>query len=69
MRRALYPAAVNGDEVVQPQAFRQAFRELENRIKIFISLPIGKLDCLRLPKHLDDIGNTRLFDKRALPAD
>jgi protein-tyrosine-phosphatase len=58
------PAAVHGDEVVQLQAFRQAFRELENRIKIFVSLPIDKLDRLRLQKHLDDLGKTLLSDKR-----
>lgn len=60
------PAAVPGDEVVQLQAFRQAFRELENRIKIFISLPIDKLDRLRLQKHLDDIGRGH-SNKRAAP--
>jgi hypothetical protein len=25
-------------------AFRKAFRELENRIKLFVSLPLGSLD-------------------------
>src|SRR5207344_1780233 len=34
------PAAVEGSETDQWLAFRQAFRELESRIKIFASLPI-----------------------------
>ena len=50
------PAAVEGDEVVRMQAFRAAFRELENRIKIFTSLPIGAIDSLRLQQELDRIG-------------
>jgi len=39
-------------------AFRKAFRELENRIKIFVS-PLGSLDSLRLQKRLDEIGRSR----------
>lgn len=41
------------------EGFRRAFRELDNRIKIFCSLPLDKLDRLTLQKHLDDIGRTR----------
>ena len=52
------PAAVEGDETEKVNAFRTAFRELENRIKIFASLPISQLDKARLQKHLDDIGKT-----------
>jgi arsenate reductase len=33
------PAAAEGDDAIKMLAFRQAFRELENRIKIFVSLP------------------------------
>jgi hypothetical protein len=32
------------------------FKELENRIKIFVSLPINSLDRLKLQKKLDEIG-------------
>ncbi len=56
------PAAAEGDEVQRLQAFRQAFRELENRIKIFVSLPIDRLDRLHLQRHLDAIGSARLDD-------
>lgn len=57
------PAAVTGDETAKLNAFRTAFRELENRIKIFASLPIGQLDKARLQQQLNDIGRTSLADK------
>lgn len=39
-------------------AFRYAFKELESRIKIFTSLPIEKLDRIKLQEQLDKIGST-----------
>ncbi|MGD8567995.1 MAG: arsenate reductase ArsC [Gammaproteobacteria bacterium] len=54
------PAMVEADEVKRMQAFRQAFRELENRIKTFTSLPIGEIDVLRLQQQLDEIGKNQL---------
>jgi arsenate reductase len=54
------PAAVEGDELTRLTAFRTAFRELENRIKIFVSLPFDSLDRLRLQKRLDEIGRVQL---------
>jgi arsenate reductase (thioredoxin) len=56
------PAAVEGPETRRWLAFRQAFRELENRIKIFVSLPIASLDRLKLQERLEAIGRTRLGD-------
>lgn len=53
------PAAVQGDETAKWLAFRQAFRELENRIRIFAALPIRSLDRLSLQRRLDAIGTTR----------
>ena len=50
------PAAVEGDSLTVLNAFRKAFRELENRIKVFVSLPIASLDRLKLQHELDDIG-------------
>jgi protein-tyrosine-phosphatase len=50
------PVAVNGDEITRLSAFRTAFRELENRIKIFVALPIASLDRLRLQPRLEHIG-------------
>lgn len=52
------PAAVEGDDLDKINAFRKAFRELENRIKIFTSLRLDQLDKAHLQKHLDDIGRT-----------
>jgi protein-tyrosine-phosphatase len=52
------PAAVEGSEAEQMQAFREALRMLSNRIRVFTELPFGKLDRIRLKAHLDDIGRT-----------
>jgi protein-tyrosine-phosphatase/DNA-binding transcriptional ArsR family regulator len=50
------PAAVEGDEVARMMAFRTAFRELENRLKIFVALPLVSLDRLKLQRELNRIG-------------
>ena len=42
------PAAVEGTDTEKWLAFRKAFRELENRIKIFVNLQIATLDRLSL---------------------
>jgi len=53
------PAAVEGTDPQKWVAFRDTLRALENRIKAFVSLPIGSIDRLRLKQHLDDIGRRR----------
>jgi protein-tyrosine-phosphatase len=53
------PAAVDGPDTEKWLAFRQTFKELENRIKIFTSLPIRSLDRIRLQERLDAIGQSR----------
>jgi arsenate reductase len=50
------PAEVQGGDTEKWLAFREAFRVLENRIKIFVSLPIASLDRLKLQQRLDEIG-------------
>lgn len=50
------PAAVEGDEKTRMQAFRRAFNQLENRIKIFVSLPLESLDRLALQRNVERIG-------------
>ena len=50
------PAAVEGTEAEKHLAFADAFRMLNNRISIFISLPLLSLDRLALQKRLDEIG-------------
>jgi arsenate reductase len=52
------PAAVEGDEPTRMLAFREAFRALEHRIRIFVNLPLASLDRLRLRQRLEDIGQS-----------
>jgi protein-tyrosine-phosphatase len=52
------PAAVEGTEMEKWAAFRDTFNRLENRIKIFTSLPLASLDRIKLKEHLDAIGKT-----------
>ena len=53
------PAAVEGSDTDKWVAFREAFRMLDNRIKIFTSLPLASLDRIKLQEHLDAIGKAR----------
>jgi arsenate reductase (thioredoxin) len=53
------PAAVEGPEAVKRAAFADACRMMTNRISIFTSLPLGKLDRMSLQKRLDEIGTRR----------
>src|SRR6267142_1147581 len=53
------PAAAEGSEVERRQAFRDAFRVLEQRIKLFASLPLPKLDRLNAKRRVDEIGRLR----------
>jgi arsenate reductase len=50
------PAAVQGAEAEQRRAFREAYVVLENRIKLFVALPIEKLDRMAIKRNVDDIG-------------
>jgi protein-tyrosine-phosphatase len=56
------PAAVEGTDTDKWVAFRETFRLLDNRIKIFTSLPLGSLDRIKLQERLDAIGKTRSPD-------
>jgi arsenate reductase len=53
------PAAVEGSDTDQWVAFRDAFRLLDNRIKIFTSLPLDEFDRIKLKERLDAIGKAR----------
>ncbi len=53
------PAAVEGSEATRKLAFREAFRALERRIKIFTSLPIEKLDRMTVTRRVEAIGRLR----------
>jgi protein-tyrosine-phosphatase len=52
------PAAVEGTEIDKWVAFRDTFRMLDNRIKIFTSLPLASFDRMKLKERLEAIGNT-----------
>ncbi len=53
------PAAAAGNEAEIRLAFADTFRMLNNRISIFVSLPIRSLDWLALQKQLESIGKTK----------
>jgi len=52
------PAAVSGTEEQKRTAFKKTYRELEARIKIFVSLPVATLDRVRLKARVDEIGRS-----------
>jgi len=58
------PAAVEGTEEQRRRAFRDACQRLEARIKLFVALPIDKLDRLSLKRHADEIGRIGPEERR-----
>ena len=53
------PAAVEGSDTEKSLAFAEAYRQLGNRIRLFTSLPIAKLDAISLKRSMDEIGRTQ----------
>ena len=53
------PAAVEGSDEEKRKAISDASRVLLNRIRIFVSLPLDKLDRISLQSKLRDIGKTK----------
>jgi hypothetical protein len=62
------PAAATGNEAERHLAFDEAYRMLNNRISVLVSLPIASLDKLVLQEHLDAIGKSRGADRAPAPA-
>jgi arsenate reductase len=56
------PAVATGTEAEVQLAFADAFRMLNNRISLFVSVPLKTLDTLSLQKRLDDIGHAKPSD-------
>jgi arsenate reductase len=56
------PAAVEGDIEARQKAFFKAYNELQNRLSIFVSLPLDKLDRLTLQRKLNEIGRRDLAE-------
>jgi arsenate reductase len=50
------PAAVEGSDTAKWLAFRATLQALNNRIKVFTSLPLATLDRIKLQESLDAIG-------------
>ena len=50
------PASVEGTEAERLAAFKDAYRRLDARIKLFVSLPLEKLDRLMLKREAEKIG-------------
>lgn len=50
------PAAVEGTDAEKHLAFDEAYRMLNNRLSIFVSLPMTSIDKLALQKRLHEIG-------------
>jgi protein-tyrosine-phosphatase len=57
------PAKAQGSEAEQMLAFADTMRMLNQRIGIFVSLPIDKLSKLALQKELEAIGKTKASAK------
>jgi protein-tyrosine-phosphatase len=53
------PAAARGSDAEIGIAFADAYRQLNNRIELFINLPMTSLDRLALQERLNQIGATR----------
>jgi arsenate reductase len=63
------PAAVEGTVAQRRAAFSDACRRLDARIKLFVSLPLDKLDRLALKHEAERIGHTGPDAVEKSPAD
>jgi len=52
------PAAVEGSDELKRKAFSETGRILLNRIRLFVSLPLARLDRLSLSQRLSEIGKS-----------
>ena len=59
------PAAVEGTGKQTAQAFKRAFHELDERIKLFASRRLEELDRMALQKHVDAIGSSWRYETDA----
>ena len=61
------PAAAEGTDTELRRAFRDAYVALENRIKLFVALPIEKLDRVAIKHNVDEIGRDGAAPRLELP--
>jgi arsenate reductase (thioredoxin) len=52
------PAAVAGTELEKQSAFSRAYKSMDRRIKLFLSLPMASIDQLRMKERMDAIGRS-----------
>jgi arsenate reductase len=50
------PVKIEGDALARKNAFRAAYRRLESRVRLFMSLRFEELDRISLKRNLDEIG-------------
>ncbi len=62
------PAAQTGSEAERRLAFSESYRMLNQRLSIFVNLPIDSLDRMSLQHRLDAIGRTDTADPTARTA-
>lgn len=53
------PAAATGSPAEQLKIFKAVEHEIANRIRLFLNLPVEKLDRLSLQTHVRDLGQQR----------
>ena len=58
------PSLASGSEAERAFAFADTYRMLNQRISVFVSLPLRSLDKLSLQRRLDDIGRNKAESPR-----
>jgi arsenate reductase len=53
------PAAFQGPDAEKRRVFERIFQEIAARIRLFLALPLDKIDRMALPGELEKIGNTK----------
>ena len=54
------PSQAKGTEEERHRVFQRVFQQITERIRLFLSLPMEKLDALSLQQRLRDIGKKKL---------
>lgn len=53
------PAAVQGSDTEKRRAFDAAFRDIMNRVRLFVNLPLKMLDKTAIQREVDQIGQAK----------
>lgn len=53
------PTGIDARDIQRKAAYVRALSEIESRVSIFVNLPIGSLDRLKLQQRLNEIGGAR----------